>query len=362
MKYIQEDIARDLYNDLKARFNADENPFAKLVGLFKKRNAGSSIKVKIEGRGVHWKCLVQRGNIICDISCFHYDYIKPERKGPEYYIYFKTDDMVVATGRTQNKQQTIDAIANWCNNETLEFLYEHFEFVDREKRALKNIKADIVSFYPELLTAEKIEVVDDYFYTYHLQVERNDRSCSIYTSGYTGESVYKFKWDGTFIFETVIRDTARIGLLVKHWVIDAEKPSVLQTIFPDIDFGELAPWFEKGAPLEGEFLKSWDDIGKFFNESNLPIRSDIMLLIKTMREKGFDKTLRAGTSLYRLILSRSRRHGLRPDQPDVMFSFEYMNSIMKVNTWENEEFIFNAVTYTNDLERILKKLEQQSVD
>ena len=42
-------------------------------------------------------------------------------------------------------------------------LYKHFEFVDREKRALINIKADIISFYPELLNAEKIEVIDDHF-------------------------------------------------------------------------------------------------------------------------------------------------------------------------------------------------------
>lgn len=362
MKYIQEEIARDLYGDLKARFLGDQNTLSKLAGLFKKSNVGSGIKVSIEGKGVHWTCMVAQGNSQCQIHCFNYDYKKPEKKGPEYYTYFKKDNVVVATGRTQDKQQTINAVTHWCNKEPLEFLYEHFEFVDREKRALINIKADIISFYPELLNAEKIEIIDDHFYSYHLQVESKERSCRIYVNGYTGESVYKFKWDGTFIFETLIPDTARMGLLIKQWVIDAEKPSVLKTIFTDIDFGELADYFEKGNPLEGEFLLSWDGVEEFFKEVNFPIQPGIMQLIKTMREKGFDKTLRAGTSLYDLLLSRSRRHGLNQEQPYVRFSFEYIKSVMEVRTWKKEVLTFDAVTYTEDIETILKTLEQQPVD
>jgi hypothetical protein len=362
MEYIEEHIARKLYSDLKIRFNGDQNPFLKLTGLFKKTNAGSGINVKIEGQGVHWKCLVEHGNTQCQIHCFHYDHIKPERKGPEYYSYFKVADLVVATGRTKDKQQTIDAVAHWCNNEPLDFLYKHFEFVDREKRALENIKADIISFYPELLTADKIEIIDDHFHSYHLQVELKERSCSIYVSGYTAEPVFKFKWDGTFIFETVIPDTARMGLLIKQWVIDAEKPSVLGTIFTDIDFGELAPYFEKGNPLEGEFLKSWDGVEEFFKEVNLPIQPDIMQLIKTMRDKGYDKTLRAGTSLYDFVLSRSRRHGLAHDQAWIRFSFYYIKSVMEVRTWKQEVLNFDAVTYTNEIETMLKTLEQLPVD
>jgi hypothetical protein len=361
MKYIQEEIARVLYGELKTRFQGDQNTLSKLAGLFKMSNAGSGMKVSIEGRGVHWKCIVERGNTQCQIHCFNYDYKKPERKGPEYYTYFKQEDVVVATGRTQEKQQTINAVAHWINNEPFEFLYKHFEFVDREKRALLNIKADIISFYPEVLNAEKIEVIDDHFYSYHLQVEHKERSCSIYVNGYTGESVYKFRWDGTFIFETLIPDTARMGLLVKQWVIDAEKPSVLKTIFTDIDFGKLAEDFEKGSPLEGEFLKSWDRVEEFFKEVNLPIQPDIMQLIKTMREKGFDKTLRAGTSLYDLLVSRSRRHGLKSEQPYVRFSFYYIKSIMEVQAWKEKALSYDAVTYTNDIETILKTLEQQSV-
>lgn len=361
MKYIQKEIARELFNDLKIRFNGDQNTLSKLAGLFKMSNAGSGIKVSIEGKGVHWKCIVGQGNTQCQIHCFNYDYKEPERKGPEYYTYFKKDDVVVATGRTPDKQQTINAVAHWCNNEPLEFIYKHFEFVDREKRALTNIKADIISFYPELLNAGKIEVIDDHFYSYHLQIELKERSCSIYVSGYTSEPVFKFKWDDTFIFETLIPDPARMGLLVKQWVIDAEKPSVLKTIFTDIDFGELAEYFEKGNPLEGEFLRSWDEIEQFYKEVNLPIRAGIIQLIKTMRQKGFDKTLRAGTSLYDLLLSRSRRHGLKQEQPYVRFSFEYIKSVMEV-TWQKQVLSFDAVTYTHDIETILKTLEQLPVD
>lgn len=362
MKYIQEEIARELYSDLKTRFNGDQNPFLKLAGLFKKNNAGSGIKVKIEGRGVHWKCLVESGNTQCLIHCFHYENVQAKMDGPEYYTWFKTADAVVATGRAQDKKETIDAVAYWINNEPLELLYEHFGFIDREKRALTIIKADIISFYPELLNADKIDIIDDHFNYYHLQVELNERSCSVYVNGYTGESVYKFKWDGTFIFETLIPDTARMGLLIKQWVIDAEKPSVLQTIFTDIDFGELAARFEKGNPLEGAFLKSWDVVEEFYKRVNLAIQPQIMQLIKTMRSKGFDKTLRAGTSLFDFMLSRSRRHGLSQEQPWVRFSFHYIKSIMEVRTSKKDVLTYDAVTYTDDIERILKTLEQLPID
>jgi hypothetical protein len=362
MKYLQEEIARELYRDLKTRFHGDQNPFLKLAGLFKKNNARSSIKVKIEGRGIHWKCLVESGNTQCQIHCFHYNNVQAKINGPEYYTYFKTADVVVATGRIRDKEKTIDAVAHWCNNETPELLYEHFEFVDREKRVLKNIKDDIISFYPELLNAEKIEVIADHFYSYHLHIALTERSCSVYVNGYTGESVYKFKWDGNFIFETLIPDTARMGLLIKQWVVDAEKPSVLSSIFTDIDFGELAEYFEKGNPFEGEFLKSWNGVEEFYKEVNLPIKPQIMQLIKTMREKGFDKTLRAGTSLYDLILSRSRRHGLSQEQAWVRFSFHYIKSVMEVRTSKKEVLTFDAVVYTDDIERILKTLEQQPVN
>ena len=149
MRYQEETYARQLYGELNDRFYGDQNTLSKVAAFFKKGHA-SGIKVSIKGAGVHWKCIVAKGDRECHIHCFHYDVVKSEIKGAEYYTYYKLDDGVMATGRTQEKQDTIDAAAHWCNNESLYFLYERFEFIDRECRALERIQADVLTFYPEI--------------------------------------------------------------------------------------------------------------------------------------------------------------------------------------------------------------------
>src|ERR1044072_3585491 len=213
MKYKQELYARQLYRDLKAQFYGDQNIVSKLTGL---RNKNSNIQLSIEGGGVHWKCMVVHGQMQCHIHCFDYDFVRSEIRGAEYYTYFKLNDDVIAAGRTQSKQQTIDAVTHWCNNEPLTFLYQHFEFIDREKRSLISVQADIIGFYAELSTVNQNEIVEEDFYSYHLLFKHKERSCTIHSAGYKSTLVFKFLWDDTQIFETSTRDIARVGLLIKQ--------------------------------------------------------------------------------------------------------------------------------------------------
>lgn len=362
MKYKEETYARKLYAELQAKFNKKQNVLSKISGLFKKGNSNSSINVSIEGAGVHWKCIVTLGGSQCDINCFNYDFAGSKIKGPEYYTYFKLNDVVMATGRTQDKQKTIEAVAYWCNNKSLEFLYEQFEFIDREWRALERMQAEFVEFYPELTNASRNDIIEGHFYTYHLLFSHNARSCEVYCAGYKSEPVYKFKWDDTLIFKTSVHDIARMGLLIKQWVIDAEKPSELAAVFTEIDFGKLAEYYEKGNPLEGEFIIGWNSLEDFYNDINLEQKREIIQLIKTMRKEGFDKTLRAGTSLYSMILSRSRRYGLRNEQPCLIFSFNFIQSAMEVRTWKGEVLTFSSIAYNATIEKLLKALELEPVD
>lgn len=70
--------------------------------------------------------------------------------------------------------------------------------------------------------------------------------------------------------------------------------------------------------IEIDFLRSWDIIEVFFGEDYW--LTPLLPLIKTLRARGYDRQLRAGQSMNRFILSRSREHGLRPDQPSLIFS------------------------------------------
>jgi hypothetical protein len=80
-----------------------------------------------------------------------------------------------------------------------------------------------------------------------------------------------------------------------------------------------------------------------------------------MREK-YGKTLRAGQSLYSLIVSRSRRHGLRMDQ--LRITFHFGNDRMEVYTNLDGEtrLSFPKIELTTEIDALLKQLEAREID
>jgi ADP-heptose:LPS heptosyltransferase len=139
-------------------------------------------------------------------------------------------------------------------------------------------------------------------------------------------------------------------------------PSALKKEFPELDFGKLAQYYEKGNGIEGEFILSWDDIENFYQELEHENKREILKLIKQMREYGFDKTLRAGQSLYTMILSRSRRHGLRDNQDSISFSFDYIKSKMEVRTRQGQKFEFSKIEYNDTIDKLLRTIELEEID
>lgn len=69
--------------------------------------------------------------------------------------------------------------------------------------------------------------------------------------------------------------------------------------------------------VEGEFLCSWDWIQEFYSADlkDWTFSGAMLRLLTELRLAGYDRRLRAGQSMYTLVLSRSRRHGLRAEQP-----------------------------------------------
>lgn len=359
--YREEIIAKELYQQLLDKLQVRQNAVSKIAGWFKK-DKPNAITVSIEGAGVHWKCIVTRGTRKCVIHCFSYGTDAQSKKGgPDYFTYFYSTNPHVPTGRTIDKEKTIEAVKSWCENATVESLYAQFEFIDFEKRVLERIKGELFNFYPELLQATQKEIIGEDFNSYCLWFKHNERACRIYYYAHKAMSGFHFEWDDTTVFEPFSNDIARMGSLIKQWVIDSEQPSVLSNIYTEVDFGKLAPYYEQGKGVEGEFVMSWDKIEEFYKNIDLEKRDDIFKLIATIREKGFDKTLRAGQSLYTMILSRSRRYGLENDKAYLRFSFVYIKSAMQVSTWKGEVFQFDSIEYNDTIENLLKSLEQEAV-
>src|SRR5687767_5942777 len=108
MKYAEERLATDLHRELKRRL------------------ASHSMEIAIAGAGVDWRCMVQRGNSACTISCF-------DSYGGEYYTAFQRDSTDMATARASSRDATIAAVADWLAGHDVALLYERYAFVDQTK-------------------------------------------------------------------------------------------------------------------------------------------------------------------------------------------------------------------------------------
>ncbi len=84
------------------------------------------------------------------------------------------------------------------------------------------------------------------------------------------------------------------------------------TSFEGLETGSLEDW----RALQ-EFPITWDFLVRFFTGLYFPNARRTLELLAQLRAHGFDRTLRAGSSLSTVVFSRSRLWGLRGDQPYV---------------------------------------------
>lgn len=357
----EEIYARQFYQELKNEFWGKKNHISKFLGLTTNEQQ-LAIAITLKEAGTHSQCTIAKESRQCSINCFDIDRNDLKYNGPEFYTTFIEDGKHIATGRTFDKNKTMDAIANWIQKKELEELYCKFSFIDQEKRQLEKIRADINVSYAQLQTVSQNEVVEENFSSYSLWFKHDKRSCRIYYYGYEPNPRYLFNWDDCLIFETSGSDIKKLGSLIQNWVFDNKMPSTLKKEFPEIEFGKLAEYYENGSAVEGEFMLSWDKIEDFYREIELDKKDEILRLIKHIRKKGFEKTLRAGQSLYTLVLSRSRRHGLRANQDNISFSFNFIESVMEVRTRKGQKITFDKIEYNDTIENLLKTIELESID
>ena len=104
MKFKQAFIAENLYEKLSQHFNKENE----------------SIKVIIEGAGVHWHCIVAFQNKACKIHCFE-DYNQENPKA-EYLIIFKDLKETKAHGRTNAIEDVLTSSAAWVFDKGIDFI------------------------------------------------------------------------------------------------------------------------------------------------------------------------------------------------------------------------------------------------
>ena len=342
----EEKIARDFYTRLQEKFEA----------------FNGNIQITVQGTGVHWSCEVSYDQRTCNIYCST-DFPVSKQK-PLYMISFREDAKEIVFGRINDVVVALQSVQFWIDQASTEVMYDRFEFVDLNKRKVIQIRQQLLDFVPELAIQANLELIQEYTDFFELQVYKGKRSCKLTGFGINGPIAFNFKAEETALFESK-RDFKELANMVKHWVIDGWSPSKLEAAFSGLMTGKLAAYYEDGRLVQGEFVVSWDKIEKFFGDTDslhFPLKQDIIGLIRSMRTKGYDHHLRAGQSLYNLVLSRARRHGLNNHQSFIQFGYRDGLLVIRSHIKGETNTIITKITYTPELENLLEALKQDPID
>jgi len=77
--------------------------------------------------------------------------------------------------------------------------------------------------------------------------------------------------------------------VLKRWLCDVAMPSTMRTEFPWLSIGDIADYYEKGNPVEGEFIKSWDWMQQFYEDDRFPMKALVLKFIAQLRNAGYDR-------------------------------------------------------------------------
>lgn len=339
MKYAEENHAKELYSSL----------------VIACAHLPHDTEVTVHGAGVHWQCTVLCGVRSCTIHCFYLH-------EPEYLVYFQENANEKAAGRTSSIQETIEAVTCLLEGAERVELHERFAFVDAVQRSLKAIEAAVIAHYPELdpqVTHELCPLASD---LYELWFRGGDRSCRISYYGKNPLPDCIFHWDQCELFRFQTENHRQLGMVLKRWLTDHAMPSEIRAEFPWIEMRLVANYYEQGNPIEGEFIESWNRMEQFYQDPRFPQSAPVLAFLTEARRAGYDRTLRAGQSLYTLVVSRSRRHGLRRDQPYIAISFARGVMEVTIHIDGKEQFNLPQIEFTPHIHALFDRLVAQKIN
>ncbi|MGB0580982.1 MAG: hypothetical protein ACPGVU_14885 [Limisphaerales bacterium] len=231
---------------------------------------------------------------------------------------------------------------------------------DDQRQALAALRDELCGHASELVAGAESEIEDRGGGYHILHIRSGDRACVI-ESG-SGQFIYSaFTWDDRPLFANQFEDCKPLAVLLQRWVVDRAMPSDIRKEFPDIELDPLADYYERGVPLEGEFMRSWDAMEMFFKEDGGDHFEPARAFIRAMRDAGYDRRLRAGQSMSIMGLSRSRDQGLRDDQPRIWFGFNRADMDVDAN-FEPGGLKGHAIKLTAEVRSLLDALANLALE
>lgn len=318
--------------------------------------------VELSVFGVHCHCNARSASRRCVVHCFEHEYYIEFGVGTtalhEAHAVPESRFDTTATGRTALDREVLDAVSAWLAGAAVPDVHLAFAFVDRTRRALEQLEALVLQSRPGLdgVTHQLQHHMADIYYLWFRSPER---SCRVSFYGKNEHPSAMFHWDDCELFAFPVIEPDVLAAVLERWLIGSPSPSSLRREFPWLEMGKLADFYEAGEPVEGEFLQSWDRIEDFYSKH--PNRDSVLQFIASLRAAGYDRTLRAGQSLWSCILSRSRRHGLREGQPHIVFDFSGEELLM--HHWEGTKGAqLPRAELTPEVDAALQRLAAEPID
>jgi len=228
------------------------------------------------------------------------------------------------------------------------------------RRALTTLLHELQERVPALRSEAESEI-ENRGGGYHILHFRKEDRAAVIEAGADGLIHAAFLWGDRPLFARQFEDPSPLAELLRRWVAERAMPSEMRVEFPDLEIDELADFYERGQPLEGEFARSWDAIEIFFREDGGDYFESARALIRAMREAGYDRLLRAGQSMSIMGLSRSRDQGLRDGQPRLWLAFNDSEMDVDAN-FSTGGLKHHPIRLTPELRQLLDALAQQPLD
>jgi hypothetical protein len=274
---------------------------------------------------------------------------------------YSDEGKVVAWGRTSSRPDIVSSVKSWLESVEIEVMHERYLFVDHQRRQLDELHREIFELQASLFSAS-VENRPKGCDLHELWIREQDRSCRIY---YYGKNKYpntEFHWDGCELFAFVADDIHQLAQVLARWISGRAMPSALRKEFPWIQLRRAAQYYEEGRGIEGEFVESWDRIEQFYEEMKFEPGTAVRAFVAELRRKGYDSVLRAGQSMYTLMLSRSRRHGLRRGQGHVAFQFRQTGMDVVSRIGEEKTISRDLIGLDDEIAAVLELLAQAPVE
>ncbi|WP_372369325.1 hypothetical protein [Candidatus Uabimicrobium sp. HlEnr_7] len=116
---------------------------------------------------------------------------------------------------------------------------------------------------------------------------------------------------------------------------------------------------DKLKGLEEQFVHSWNWVEDLYRSH--PCYNEVVSFMNEMRTKGYHKYLRAGQSMWTLMLSRALHHGLSKKHTYVYFCFSKDEMVAGLCGETKKEITFPQIKLTPEIESWLDQLRYEMI-